>query len=148
MNNLCTDIGYHSLNKYGEQLCGDHIDVVEQGEDSIVVVLADGLGSGVKASILSTLTSKIISTMMAESMSIEDCVSTIASTLPVCKVGKLPTSTFTILRIVNNEEAEMIQYDNPQVILLRDGENVEYPKTVQEIGGKTIYQSENPSAGK
>ena len=141
MTNLCTDIGYHSLNKYGEQLCGDHIDVVEQGEDSIVVVLADGLGSGVKASILSTLTSKIISTMMAESMSIEDCVSTIASTLPVCKVREVAYSTFTILRIVNNEEAEMIQYDNPQVILLRDGKNVEYPKTVQEIGGKTIYQS-------
>ena len=114
---------------------------MEQGEDSIVVVLADGLGSGVKASILSTLTSKIISTMMAESMSIEDCVSTIASTLPVCKVREVAYSTFTILRIVNNEEAEMIQYDNPQVILLRDGKNVEYPKTVQEIGGKTIYQS-------
>ena len=48
-----------------KQLCGDHIDVVEQEDDSTVVVLADGLGSGVKASILSTLTSKIISTMMA-----------------------------------------------------------------------------------
>ena len=53
---------------------------VEQGEDSTVIVLADGLGSGVKASILSTLTSKIISTMMAEGLSLEDCVATIAAT--------------------------------------------------------------------
>ena len=83
MNDLCTDIGYRSLNHDGEQLCGDHIDIVEQDDDSIVVVLADGLGSGVKASILSTLTSKIISTMMAAGMKIEDCVSTIAATLPV-----------------------------------------------------------------
>lgn len=52
MNNLCTDIGHRSLNKYGEQLCGDHLDVVEQGENSTVIVLADGLGSGVKANIL------------------------------------------------------------------------------------------------
>lgn len=141
MNNLCTDIGYHSLNKHGEQLCGDHVDVVEQGENSMVIVLADGLGSGVKASILSTLTSKIISTMMAQSMSIEDCVATIASTLPVCKVREVAYSTFTIVRIVNNEEAEIIQYDNPLVILLREGKNVEYPKTAQEIGGKTIYKS-------
>ena len=66
MNNLCADIGYKSINHFGEQLCGDHIDVVERDDDSTVIVLADGLGSGVKASILSTLTSKIISTMMAE----------------------------------------------------------------------------------
>ena len=66
MNNLCADIGWKSINHEGEQLCGDHIDIVEQNDDSTVIVLADGLGSGVKASILSTLTSKIISTMLAE----------------------------------------------------------------------------------
>lgn len=79
---FCTDIGYLSVNKHDEQLCGDHVELVEQDENSIVFVLADGLGSGVKASILSTLTSKIISTMMANSMSVEDCVATMAATLP------------------------------------------------------------------
>lgn len=144
MNNLCSDIGYRSLNKYGEQLCGDHIDIVEQGENSTVIVLADGLGSGVKASILSTLTSKIISTMMSQSMRIEDCVQTIAATLPVCSVRGVAYSTFTIIRIVDNEEMEIIQYDNPQVILLRGGKHVEFPKTIMEIDGKTIYSSRVP----
>ena len=74
MNDLCADIGYKSINHYGEELCGDHVDVVEQDENSTVIVLADGLGSGVKASILSTLTSKIISTMLAEGLSLEECV--------------------------------------------------------------------------
>ena len=86
---FCTDIGYLSVNKHDEQLCGDHVELVEQDENSIVFVLADGLGSGVKASILSTLTSKIISTMMANNMSVEDCVATMASTLPVCEVRKV-----------------------------------------------------------
>ena len=86
MNNLCADIGWKSINHEGEQLCGDHVDIVNQGEGSQVIVLADGLGSGVKASILSTLTSRIISTMMAEGLKIEDCVSTIAATLPICSV--------------------------------------------------------------
>ena len=65
MNDLCPDIGFKSVNHVGEQLCGDHVDIAPGEDGSVVIVLADGLGSGVKASILSTLTSKIISTMMA-----------------------------------------------------------------------------------
>ena len=100
MNDLCADIGYKSINHYGEQLCGDHIDIIEQIDDnSTVIVLADGLGSGVKASILSTLTSKIISTMMAEGLPIEECVETIAQTLPVCSVRGVAYSPFSIIQI-------------------------------------------------
>lgn len=141
MNNLCTDIGFKSVNKKGEQLCGDHVEIVDQNENSLVLVLADGLGSGVKACILSTLTSKIISTMIANNLSVEECVSTIAATLPVCEKRGVAYSTFTIIRITNNSEAEIIQYDNPHVIMLRGGENFEYPRTSMEIGGKTIYKS-------
>ena len=141
MNNLCADIGYRSVNHYGEELCGDHVDVIEQNDGSTVIVLADGLGSGVKASILSTLTAKIISTMISEGLSMEDCVSTIAATLPVCSVRGVAYSTFTLIRIVNNEYAEILQYDNPLVILLRDGHGVEIPKTELNIGGKSIYRS-------
>lgn len=141
MNDLCADIGFKSINHYGEQLCGDHIDIVETDENSTVIVLSDGLGSGVKASILSTLTSKIISTMLAAGLPIEECVSTIAATLPVCSVRGVAYSTFTIIRLLNNETAEIIQYDNPQVILLRDGANYEYDTTEMNIGGKKILKS-------
>ena len=141
MNDLCADIGFKSINHYGEQLCGDHIDIVETDDNSTVIVLSDGLGSGVKASILSTLTSKIISTMLAAGLPIEECVSTIAATLPVCSVRGVAYSTFTIIRLLNNQTAEIIQYDNPQVILLRDGENFEYDKTEMSIGGKKIFKS-------
>ncbi len=141
MNDLCSDIGYKSINHVGEELCGDHIDIVEEGEDSTVIVLADGLGSGVKASILSTLTSKIISTMMAAGLPLEECVSTIAATLPVCSLRGVAYSTFTIIHILNNEVAEIIQYDNPHVIVIRDYEVYDYPKTEMNIGGKKIYKT-------
>ena len=141
MNNLCADIGWKSINHEGEQLCGDHVDIVEQNENSTVIVLADGLGSGVKASILSTLTSKIISTMMAEGLSLEECVSTIAATLPICSVRGVAYSTFTIIHLINNETAELIQYDNPHVILLREGKNFDYPKNELNINCKQIYKS-------
>ncbi len=141
MNDLCFEIGYKSINHDGEQLCGDHIEVVEPNENSSVIVLADGLGSGVKASILSTLTSKILSTMISEGLSIEDCVSTVATTLPVCSVRGVAYSTFTVLHFVNNEKLEIMQYDNPPVLLLRNAESVPYDKTEMVIDGKKIYKS-------
>ena len=141
MNDLCADIGYKSINHYGEELCGDHVDIVEPGDDSTVIVLSDGLGSGVKASILSTLTSKIISTMLAEGLSLEECVETIAATLPVCSVRGVAYSTFTIIHLKNNQTAELIQYDNPHAIVIRDEKNWDYPKTEMNIGGKKIFKS-------
>lgn len=141
MNSLCTDVGYLSINKHEEQLCGDHVEIAQQDDNSIVMVLADGLGSGVKANILSTLTSKIISTMIANHMTIEDCVTTVASTLPVCEKRGIAYSTFTIINVIDNKSAEVIQYDNPQVILLRNGTNYEYDMETLQIGGKNIYQS-------
>ena len=141
-NRLCADIGYQSLNHAGEQLCGDHVEIAEAEENTTVIVLADGLGSVVKANILSTLTSKIISTMLAAGLGLADCVETIAATLPVCNNRGIAYSTFTILRLVNNERAEIIQYDNPAVILLRDGKSHELPASELTICGKRIYRTD------
>ncbi|MBR6316399.1 MAG: SpoIIE family protein phosphatase [Lachnospiraceae bacterium] len=142
MNNLCADIGWKSINHDGEQLCGDHIDIVEQDENSTVIVLADGLGSGVKASILSTLTSKIISTMMAEGIRLEECVSTIAETLPICSVRGVAYSTFTIIHLIENQRVELIQYDNPAVIFFRDGDLFNYPKQELNICDKKVLKTQ------
>lgn len=141
MNNLCLDTGYVSLNKVGEQLCGDRVELIGQHEDELTMVLADGLGSGVKANILSTLTSKILCTMIASEMGIEDCVETMAETLPVCSKRGVAYSTFTIVHTHNCTDARIIQYDNPQLILLRDGKHYDYPYTSRVIAGKTILES-------
>ena len=141
MNNLCCEIGWKSINHEGEQLCGDHVDVVEQSENSSVIVLADGLGSGVKASILSTLTSNIISTRVAQGISLEECVSTIAQALPICSVRGVAYSTFTIIHLKDNRVAELIQFDNPHIILIRDGEIYNYTETETNIDGKKIFRS-------
>lgn len=136
------DVGYRSLNHVGEQLCGDSVEIVSNSDDNLVVVVADGLGSGVKASILSTLTSKILSTMLAAGMKIEDAVETMVNTLPVCRERQVAYSTFTVIRIVGNERAEIVQYDNPRVIMLRDGKNYEYPTTKLELSGKRVFRSD------
>lgn len=141
MKNLHIDFGYLSLNKKGEQLCGDRVETVLKDDNTFIMVLADGLGSGVKANILSTLTSKIISTMIAQDMSVDECVSTIVETLPVCEKRKVAYSTFTIIKIDSQFNAEIIQYDNPHVILLRNGVNYDYEKNSRIIDNKEIFES-------
>ena len=141
MNNLCADIGWQSYNKYGETLCGDNVEIVDAANGTKFIVLADGMGSGVKANILSKLTAKIVSTMMAAGLQVEDCVETIAATLPVCKERCVAYSTFTIIALHGNEEAEIIQYDNPGVILLRDGGHYEFPSQEVVSGGKKILKA-------
>lgn len=141
MKGLTTDIGYISLNKSGEQLCGDRVEIAEH-DGVTTLVLADGLGSGVKANILATLTSKIIATMISNGMSIEECVKTIASTLPVCNQRQVAYSTFTIINVCRNtQRVDIIQFDNPMVIMLRDGILYDYDAQVQQIEGKKIYTS-------
>ncbi|MDD6467575.1 MAG: SpoIIE family protein phosphatase, partial [Erysipelotrichaceae bacterium] len=135
------ETGYSSVNHVGEELCGDRVEMIST-KDATIVVLADGLGSGVKANILSTLTSKIISTMMMQGCTIEECVETIASTLPVCNVRKVAYSTFSILMIDRAGKAYLAQFDSPSMFYIRNGRCWNYPTTIREINGKKIFESQ------
>ncbi|MDF2655214.1 MAG: serine/threonine protein phosphatase [Bacillota bacterium] len=134
------DAAYESLNKYNEELCGDKIEII-RNKDSVVIVLADGLGSGVKANILATMTSKIIGTFMINGLNIDEAVETIADTLPVCKDRGIAYSTFSILQIFYNGEGYLVEYDNPAVFVLKRGKPAEFDHETRVIGGKIIKES-------
>ena len=134
------DTGYISLIKHGEQLCGDRV-VFTGDEKTRIGVLADGLGSGVKANILATLTSQILATMSVGGMSVEDCVNTIVRTLPECNVRKIAYSTFTIIKIRDEKHVELTRFDNPHTIILRNGKSFDFEYNPRMIDGKKIYES-------
>lgn len=134
------DADYLSLNKYKEELCGDKVEII-RGENSTIVVLADGLGSGVKANILATLTSKIIGTMLSMGAGIEEAVETIINTLPICRERGIAYSTFSILQVFESGECYLVEFDNPAAITLKNGKYYDLQKISREIDGKLIKES-------
>jgi hypothetical protein len=135
---LCLESGVTSLNKAGEELCGDKVETALNGEN-MTLVLADGLGSGVKANILATLTSKILCTMVSNGIELEECVNTIIQTLPVCKVRGVAYSTFTVVHVDNKGEGYLFEFDNPASVYYHNGVCREFERTCKEYCGKTVY---------
>ena len=138
-SNTVWDISVISRNKDGETLCGDQC-ILEWADDDATVILSDGLGSGVKANILSTLTSTMLTAMLKGDVPIEECVTTVAETLPMCKERKLAYATFTILQ-TNGSRVRLIQYDNPSAVFVHDGAIAKYNYSVNFIQEKELHES-------
>ena len=122
----------------GEQLCGDSVAVVQPDENTQILVLADGMGSGVKANILSTLTATMMSTMLARNVAFDDCVETILSTLPVCKEREANYCTFTAISVSGGRHAEIYNYDNPEPFLIHGRKSQPLYFLTGEVAGKQI----------
>lgn len=134
------DMDYRSLNHTGEELCGDKVEMVIT-EHSHILILADGMGSGVKANILASLTSRILATMFREGATIDECLETILATLPICQERHVAYCTFTVLQVNDDNSAYLVEYDNPDTILIRNGEITELERTRRTIEGKDIQES-------
>lgn len=138
-SNTVWDIGVVGKNKDGESLCGDQC-VVEHAGNSTTVILSDGLGSGVKANILSTLTSTMLTTMLQGNVPLDECVTTVAETLPMCRERKLAYATFTIL-MTEGDTVRLVQYDNPSAIFLKNGAVKRYNYSAHFIQEKELHES-------
>ena len=134
---LHAEVTVSQLCKNGEELCGDNVQITRTG-DSLIVVVSDGLGSGVKANILATLTTKIASSMLARGASLDDVVETIAQTLPVCRERKIAYSTLQILRIDQTGNATLVEFDSPRTLLSRAGHVMPFPAQTKMVGGKSV----------
>ena len=133
------DMAYKSLNKNEEELCGDKVEILHT-DNSHILILADGMGSGVKANILATMTSKILGTMFLRGIPLEECVETIAETLPVCRVRQMAYATFSILQVYDDGTAYLVEFDNPGCIFIRDGEIMKIPEQFRMIDNRRINE--------
>jgi len=132
--------GTRQLRKKGEELCGDSIAVTRHA-DSVTLALSDGLGSGVKANILATLTTQIAMRMLEGNLPLGEVVQTLSETLPVCAVRKVAYSTFAIAQFFSQGTARVVEFDSPPPILLRGRKVQPVDYEERRIDGKTVQEA-------
>jgi len=140
MNDIFVEVAQAQISKWGEELCGDSVRIGKD-ELSTIVSLSDGLGSGVKASILSTLTTRIIVSMLQRNSPLDEVVETLAETLPVCKVRKIAYSTFSVIQVFQNGEAYIAEFDSPPIFWIRSGRVMHIERKERKIGNRVIHES-------
>lgn len=120
MKSFAVDIATRQFSKKGEDTCGDAVKV-SQTPDSTIIVMSDGLGSGVKANVLATMTVELASGLFQGDLSLQEIVETLIATLPVCKWRNIAYSTFSIVRIYDTGHVTVAEYDSPALLHLRGG---------------------------
>ena len=148
MNDLCIDIDYSQLFKHGQNIGGD-VYYIDRKENSNVmtVILSDGLGSGVRANVLASLTSHMASKLSLSTMDLEKSAEVIMDTLPIDSVKGISYSTFTIARIIFSDDksfirVELAEYDNPDSLRFIGSEPVEWDKTAIRLKRKKAIKEE------
>jgi hypothetical protein len=137
---LFIESGGANICKHGEILCGDSLSVAPIGGGKLMV-LSDGLGSGVKANILATLTTKIAVRLLERGLPLEEVVETLTDTLPECKVRKIAYSTFTLLKVLEDGSVYLAEFDNPPTFFLKRGYVSQLKYRDRVIGTRKIREA-------
>ena len=136
------EVDCQQKNHDGERICGDvFLSEKIKTEERTVIILSDGMGHGVKANMLATLTSVMALSFTKEHKDVNRIADIIMKTLPVCSKRQISYSTFTIIDIEVDGKTTILEYDNPETIIIRDN------KIFNPAWQCIILESEN-NAGK
>jgi hypothetical protein len=148
------EVDVHQACKHSQPVAGDvFLSRKLKEDDRIVSVLSDGLGSGVKANVLATLTSTMAMNFVARNTDIQQTAGIIMDTLPVCSERKIAYSTFTIVDIEDRRDVRIIEHDNPACLTIRNGhvltrntDTVELPRGRGNVNGNRELHFSNFTA--
>lgn len=141
-NKFHIDFDYQQKNHEGERICGDvFLSERIKKENRTIVVHSDGMGHGVKANMLATLTSTMALNFTREHKDMNRIADIIMNTLPVCSERKISYSTFTVIDIEHNDKTTILEYDNPETFVIRN-------KNILLLPWQCIVLKEGKNAGK
>ena len=144
MANYHIEIDIEQLNRYGQIVCGDVFHSRQiRAERRSILVLSDGIGHGVKANVLATLTASMALNYTSFHTKPEVAANIFMRALPKSVDGKESYATFTIIEIEDDGLVRIINYDNPRSILFRKGQlynpkEIQVPIRGEENAGKIL----------
>lgn len=112
-----TDIFAVQSSKKPHWPCGDAYGVLRDLK-ATTIILADGLGSGIKAHIAATMCVSRLKGLISEGASIREAFSAVTDTMDKAWGSGAPFSVFTVARILNNGQATILTYEMPPPILI------------------------------
>lgn len=118
---MFVDIDCTQTKKYNQNTYGDYF-LSKRYPGRLIAVLSDGLGSGVKANILATMTATMLLKFIEAESNIRKACEIILNSLPVCQVRKISYSTFSAIDCDSEGNAKIVEEGNPQFVWIRDGE--------------------------
>ena len=130
------EVDYYNVPKHLQKIPGDVFqqNIVRNDESRLVCTLSDGLGSGVKANVLATLTATMAQKFIINDFDVRDAANIIRDTLPTCSVRKISYSTFTTVDIDSAKGiVKIIEFDNPSYLLIRNNKILDTNKTLIEL---------------
>ena len=148
MNNIFIDVDYAQIYKHGQKIGGDVFLLSRNPESNqIVCTLSDGLGSGVKANVLASLTAHMAHKLSFSPISLSHSAEIIMNTLPVCKERKISYSTFTIADIhyaehMENINVRLVEYDNPLSLRFEGSRPIKWEREKNELQRKAAFKKE------
>ena len=118
------DIDCSQLKKYNQNAYGDYfISKRYPDEAKLIAVLSDGLGSGIKANILSCMTATMLLKFVeGQQIPIRHAAEIVMNSLPVCKVRKISYSTFSVVDVNDEGLARIVEEGNPEFIWIKNNE--------------------------
>ena len=146
MNDICIDIDYQQLYKHGQQIGGDVFLLDrKKGNNVITATLSDGLGSGVKANVLASLTSHMANKLSFSPIDLDHSAEIIMDTLPVDKEKGISYATFTIAKIMYANDksfinVNLVEYDNPMSLRFSGSTPVTWNRHATRLNRKSAVR--------
>ena len=111
------EINYAQHSKKPGDPPGDIV-IYERFYASTVVIVSDGLGSGIKANISATMAGARLIELIKRGFSIFDAVKSVVSTMHDAKQKDLPYAVFTVVNILNDGVASILSYEMPPPVFI------------------------------
>lgn len=98
-------------------VCGDVV-MEDRSPEATTLILADGMGSGVKASIAATMCAARVMELIRRGFSLRETFRRLAATMHAARTSSVPFAAFMVARVLNDGTFTILTYEMPAPVFV------------------------------